>query len=82
MIGTRFELAPEVMCDVINESTSMNSTTKRDMKQHVISRKFSDGFAWDLKFKDYKITMELARVTQTSVPFSALGFQLYESANT
>ena len=26
--------------------------------------------------------MELAGVTQTPVPFSALGFQLYESANT
>ena len=44
------------------------------MKQHVISRKLSGGFAWDLKFKDYKIAMELARVTQTPVPFSALGF--------
>ena len=82
MIGTRFGLDPEVMCDVINESTGMNSATKRNMKQHVISRKFSGGFAWDLKFKDYKIAMELARVTQTPVPFSALGFQLYESANT
>ncbi len=82
MIGTRFGLDPEVMCDVINESTGMNSATQRNMKQHVISRKFGGGFAWDLKFKDYKIAMELARVTQTPVPFSALGFQLYESANT
>ena len=82
MIGTRFGLDPEVMCDVINESTGMNSATKRNMKEHVISRKFGGGFAWDLKFKDYKIAMELARVTQTPVPFSALGFQLYESANT
>jgi 3-hydroxyisobutyrate dehydrogenase len=51
MIGTRFGLDPEVMCDVINESTGMNSATKRNMKQHVISRKFSGGFAWDLKFQ-------------------------------
>ncbi len=82
MIGTRFGLDPEVMCNVINESTGMNSATKRNMKQHVISRKFGGGFAWDLKFKDYKIAMELARVTETPVPFSALGFQLYEAANT
>ncbi len=81
MIGTRFGLDPEVMCDVINESTGMNSSTKRNMKEHVISRKFGGGFAWDIKFKDYKIAMELARITQTPVPFSALGFQLYESAN-
>ena len=82
MIGTRFGLDPEVMCNVINESTGMNSSTKRNMKEQVISRKFGGGFAWDLKFKDYKIAMELARVTETPVPFSSLGFQLYEAANT
>tara|TARA_A100001037_G_scaffold38979_1_gene30061 strand:- start:6494 stop:7417 length:924 start_codon:yes stop_codon:yes gene_type:complete len=82
MIGTRFGLDPSVMCEVINESTGMNSATKRNMRQQVISREFGGGFSWDLKFKDYKIAMELARVTETPVPFSSLGFQLYEAANT
>ena len=82
LIGTRFGLDPEIMCDVINESTGMNSATKRSMKEQVISRKFGGGFSWDLKFKDYEIAMELARVTKTPVPISALGFQLFESART
>ena len=45
MIDTRFGLDQEVMCDVINESTGMNSATKCNMKQHLISRKFSGDFA-------------------------------------
>jgi len=80
LIGTRFGLDPEVMADVINESTGMNSATRRSMKQQVISRKFSGGFAWDLKFKDYTIAMELARRTRTPVPLSGMAFQLNEAA--
>ena len=73
-------LDPEVMVDVINESTGMNSATKRTMKQQVISRKFGGGFAWDLKFKDFVIAMELARRTGTPVPLSGMAFQLNEAA--
>jgi 3-hydroxyisobutyrate dehydrogenase len=80
LIGTRFGLDPEIMTDVINESTGMNSATRRSLKQQVISRKFSGGFAWDLKFKDYTIAMELARRTKTPVPLSGMAFQLNEAA--
>lgn len=82
LIGTRFGLDPEVMVDVINESTGMNSAMKRNMKQQVISRKFEGGFAWDLKFKDFTIALELARRTETSVPLSALAFELNRAATT
>lgn len=81
LIGTRFGLDPEIMTDVINKSTGMNSATMRSMKQQVISRKFGGGFAWDLKFKDFVIAMELAHRTKTSVPLSALAFQLNQAAN-
>jgi 3-hydroxyisobutyrate dehydrogenase len=81
LIGTRFGLDPEVMTDVINKSTGMNSATMRTMKQQIISREFGGGFAWDLKFKDFVIAMELAHRTRTSVPLSALAFQLNQAAN-
>ncbi len=80
LIGSRFGLDPEVMTDVINESTGMNSATKRTMKQQVISRKFGGGFAWDLKFKDLGIAMELARRTGTPVPLCGTSFQLNQAA--
>jgi 3-hydroxyisobutyrate dehydrogenase len=80
LIGKRFGLDPEVMVDVINESTGMNSAMQRNMKQQVISRNFSGGFAWDLKFKDFRIAMELARRTETPVPLCGTAFQLNQAA--
>lgn len=80
LIGKRFGLDPEIMVDVINESTGMNSAMKRNMKQEIISRKFSGGFAFDLKFKDFGIAMELARRAGAPTPISALGYQLYQAA--
>lgn len=81
LVGTKFGLDPEVMVDVINESTGMNGAMKRTMKEQVISRKFGGGFAWDLKFKDFVIAMELARKTGTPIPLCGTAFQLNEAAN-
>ena len=81
LVGKKFGLDPEVMVDVINESTGMNGAMKRTMKQQVISRKFGGGFAWDLKFKDFVIAMELARRTKTPIPLCGMAFQLNEAAN-
>jgi len=80
LVGKRFGLDPEVMVDVINQSTGVNSATQRTMKQQVLSRKFGGGFSFDLKFKDFVIAMQLARETGTPVPLSGLCFQLFESA--
>ncbi len=80
LIGKRFGLDPEMMVDVINQSTGMNSAMQRNMKQQVISRNFSGGFAWDLKFKDFGIAMDLARRTETPVPLCATAFQLNQAA--
>ena len=81
LVGTKFGLDPETMVDVINESTGMNGAMQRTMKQQIISRKFGGGFAWDLKFKDFVIAMELARKTQTPIPLCGMAFQLNEAAN-
>lgn len=82
LIGKRFGLDPEVMVDVINESTGMNSAMKRNMKQEVISRNFGGGFAWDLKFKDFGIAMELARRTETPATLCGTAYQLNQAAQT
>lgn len=80
LVGKRFGLDPEVMIDVINQSTGMNSAIQRTMKQQVLTRKFGGGFSFDLKFKDFVIAMQLARETGTPIPLSGLCFQLFKSA--
>ncbi len=82
LIGKRFGLDPETMVDVINQSTGMNSAMQRNMKQQVISRKFKGGFAWDLKFKDFGIAMDLAHRTATPVPLCGMAFELNRAATT
>lgn len=82
LVGTRFGLDPDTMVDVISKSTGMNGAIVRTMKQQVISRKFGGGFAFDLKFKDFVIAMELARRTETPVPLSGLAFELNQVART
>ncbi|MFC1814360.1 NAD(P)-dependent oxidoreductase [Thermodesulfobacteriota bacterium] len=82
MVGKRFGLNPEVMVDVFNQSTGMNSATQRHFKGKVFDRNFKGGFAFDLKFKDLEIAIELAHRTQTPVPLSGLCYQLFEAART
>jgi 3-hydroxyisobutyrate dehydrogenase len=82
LIGTRFGLDPDTMVDVISKSTGMNGAIVRTMKQQVISRKFGGGFAYELKFKDFGIAMELAHRTRTPVPLSGLAFELNQVART
>lgn len=80
LIGRRFGLDPEVMVDVINQSTGMSAATQRNFTQHIFSRRFEGGFPFELRFKDFVIAMQLARETGTPAPISGLGFQLYEAA--
>jgi len=82
LIGTQFGLDPDTMVDVISKSTGMNGAIVRTMKQQVISRKFGGGFAYELKFKDFGIAMELAHRTKTPVPLSGLAFELNRAALT
>ncbi|MHA1109082.1 MAG: NAD(P)-dependent oxidoreductase [Alphaproteobacteria bacterium] len=80
LIGKRFGLDPEIMVDVINQSTGVSGATMRNFKQHIFNRRFEGGFPFDLRFKDFAIAMQLARETGTPAPISGLGFQLYEAA--
>ncbi|MCZ6610407.1 MAG: hypothetical protein O7A66_10435, partial [Alphaproteobacteria bacterium] len=42
----------------------------------------SGGVAWNLKFKDFGLAMELARRTETPVPLCGTAFQLNQAAQT
>ncbi len=80
LIGQQFGLAPAVMVDVLNAATGMNNSTQKKFTQYVLSRRFDSGFGLDLMVKDLSIALEVARDTQTPVPFAALCRELWSSA--
>jgi 3-hydroxyisobutyrate dehydrogenase len=76
-IGRQFGLDPEVMIDVINESTGRNFHTANVMKQDVISRTFGTKFLLGLMAKDVKIAADLAEELKTHAPLCRLSRDLF-----
>jgi 3-hydroxyisobutyrate dehydrogenase len=71
-VGKKFGLAPEVMVDILNDSTGMNNSTKAKFKQFVLSGSYASGFALDLMVKDIGIALDVATDLDIDVPFSKL----------
>lgn len=80
LIGARFGLDPDVMVDVLNNSSGMNNSTQRKLKQFVLSRRFNSGFGLDLMVKDLSIATQLARETATPAPLAAQTRELWAAA--
>jgi 3-hydroxyisobutyrate dehydrogenase len=67
-IGRRFGLDETKMLEIINVSTGRNFNTEVVMKEHIVGRKFSTGFALGLLAKDVKIAADLARDVHFDAP--------------
>ena len=80
LIGQRFGLDPAKMVDVLNASSGMSNSSQRKFKQHVLNRRFDDGFAMELMVKDLGIALEVGRETETPTPFSALCKEMWAAA--
>jgi 3-hydroxyisobutyrate dehydrogenase len=72
LIGERFGLDPEKMVDVLNASTGRNFSTEFMVKEHVLGRKFSTGFALGLMAKDVRIAADLGETVGIDAPVSRL----------
>jgi len=68
------------MIDIINVSTGRNFNTEVVMKEQVIDRKFSSGFALGLLAKDVKIAADLARTVKMDAPLTRLVNDRYSLA--
>jgi len=79
--GKRYGLDPQVMIDVLNESTGGSWITQTHFNQRVFNRAFDDPFKLELMLKDMGIAVELARQTSTPVPIWGLGQQLWRMAD-
>ncbi len=80
MIGRRYGLRPETMIEILNASTGRNNSTEHKFAQFVLSRTFNSGFSLDLMVKDLTTALDLARETETPVPFGALCRELWAAA--
>lgn len=80
LIGQQFGLDPAQMVDVLNASSGMNDSTRRKLKEFVLSRRFDSGFGLDLMVKDLSIALEIGRDSHTPAPFAALCRELWASA--
>jgi 3-hydroxyisobutyrate dehydrogenase-like beta-hydroxyacid dehydrogenase len=57
VMGVKAGIDPSLIVDVFNAGTARNSATQDKIKQHVISRTFSYGFAIGLLNKDIRLCM-------------------------
>jgi 3-hydroxyisobutyrate dehydrogenase-like beta-hydroxyacid dehydrogenase len=79
-IGTRFGLDPEVMTDVLNDSTGMSWISKTHIKQRITNRAFDDPFRLELMVKDISIALELAAREGLTLRLSECGRGLWTEA--
>jgi len=81
VLGKKAGLDPEVMTDVLNNSTGMSWISRTHIKQRIISRKFDDPFRLELMLKDVGIAMQLAGDLDLSLPLSETGRDLWRQAD-
>ena len=80
IIGKKSGLDPEVMTDVLNESTGMSWISQTQIKQRIISRKFDDPFKLALMYKDVKIAINMAKELGLDLPLVLKGRETWEMA--
>jgi 3-hydroxyisobutyrate dehydrogenase len=80
VIGRRFGLDPELMTDILNQSTGRNFSTENVLRQQVLSRKFGSGFQAALLAKDVKIAADLAQALNAHAPVTELSRDLWARA--
>ncbi len=77
LIGRKFGLDPNVMVDVLNESSGMNNSTKTKFKQFVLSETYGSGFSLDLMVKDLTTATSIARELGITAPFASVCRELW-----
>jgi 3-hydroxyisobutyrate dehydrogenase len=80
IIGKKSGLDPEVMTDVLNESTGMSWISRTQIRQRITSREFDDPFKLRLMLKDVNIAVNKAKDLGLDIPLSLKGRGIWEKA--
>jgi 3-hydroxyisobutyrate dehydrogenase-like beta-hydroxyacid dehydrogenase len=70
VFGVKSGLDPAVMCDVINAGSGRNTASMDKVPRQVITRKFAQGFATGLMYKDVRLCLEEAESAGVPMPVS------------
>lgn len=81
VFGVKSGLDPAVMCDVINASTGRNTASMDKVPKQVITRRFAQGFATGLMYKDVRLCLEEAEAAGVPMPVASGVRALWARAN-
>jgi 3-hydroxyisobutyrate dehydrogenase len=80
-VGQAFGLDPEVMINVMNNSTGKNNTTENKARQFMLSQTFNSGFSLSLMAKDLGIAMGLGRSLSQPMQLGEEVLQIWRNAD-
>ena len=81
VFGVKSGLDPAVMCDVINAGSGRNTASQDKFPRQVLTRKFTQGFATGLMYKDVRLCLEEAQALGVPMTVSAGVRALWARAN-
>ena len=81
VFGVKSGLDPAVMCEVINAGSGRNTASMDKVPKQVITRKFSQGFATGLMYKDVRLCLEEAEAAGAPMPVSTGVRAIWARAN-
>jgi 3-hydroxyisobutyrate dehydrogenase-like beta-hydroxyacid dehydrogenase len=81
VFGVKSGLDPAVMCDVINAGSGRNTASLDKVPRQVITRRFAQGFATGLMYKDVRLCLEEAEGLGVPMPVASGVRALWARAN-
>ncbi len=81
VFGVKSGLDPAVMCDVINAGSGRNTASQDKFPNQVLTRKFTQGFATGLMYKDVRLCLEEAQALGVPMTVSTAVRAIWARAN-
>jgi 3-hydroxyisobutyrate dehydrogenase-like beta-hydroxyacid dehydrogenase len=81
VFGVKSGLDPTVMCDVINAGSGRNTASTDKVPRQVITRRFGQGFATGLMYKDVRLCLEEAAAAGVPMPVATGVRAMWARAN-
>ena len=81
VMGVKAGLDPKLMLEIINSGTGRNTATENKFPNEVITRRFTQGFATGLMYKDVRLCLEEAEALQVPMWVGGAVRMLWQIAN-
>jgi 3-hydroxyisobutyrate dehydrogenase-like beta-hydroxyacid dehydrogenase len=81
VMGVKAGLDPKLMLEIINSGTGRNTATENKFPNEVITRRFTQGFATGLMYKDVRLCLEEAEALQVPMWVGSAVRMMWQLAN-